>query len=112
MNHQDQPVIAQNRKRGTEYIAVKRGRNPSYSTVTTIAGSTYLVRSESIVPITPIEEEPMPTCSKCQEPPARAIVVYDDEPPPTGEKDTRDVRIVRFCKGHWSEVEALLPSIA
>lgn len=54
----------------------------------------------------------MPTCSKCKEPPSRAIVVYDDEPPPTGEKDTRDVRIVRFCKGHWSEVEALLPSIA
>lgn len=53
----------------------------------------------------------MTTCSKCKNPSVRAIVVYDSEPPPIGEKDTRDVRIVRFCKGHWSEVEALLPAV-
>jgi hypothetical protein len=52
------------------------------------------------------------TCSKCKEPPSRAIIVYDGDPPPTGEKDLRDVRIIRLCKGHWSEVEKLLPAVA
>lgn len=46
--HSDLPVIARHRKRGTRYVAVTPGVNPSYSMVTTTAGSTYIVRSESI----------------------------------------------------------------
>jgi hypothetical protein len=53
-----------------------------------------------------------PTCSKCDRPPARAIVVYDaSQPaPPLGEKDDRNVKIVRFCATHWLDVEELLPT--
>jgi hypothetical protein len=51
------------------------------------------------------------TCSKCTEPATRAITVYDEPPPPAGEKDSRLVRIVRFCTGHWREVEELLPAV-
>lgn len=54
----------------------------------------------------------MLTCSKCKEPPKRSIVVYDEDPPPIGEKDLRNARIVRFCKNHWREIEPLIPSLA
>lgn len=40
------------------------------------------------------------TCSKCEEPSERALLV----------PQTNGVRIVRLCKGHWTEVEALLPA--
>lgn len=49
-------------------------------------------------------------CSKCDKPVARAIMVYDTPAPPIGEKDLRNVRIVRFCASHWLEVEELLPA--
>ena len=101
--------IARHRKRGTFYVKVKPGGDPSLSTVTTVAGSTYLVATDSIEHLRPEEVDEMLNCSKCNNPSARAIVVYDHEPPPVGEKDIRDVRIVRFCATHWMEVEELLP---
>jgi hypothetical protein len=99
--------IARNRKRGTLYRKVET-RGSGYSMVTTVGGSRYLVASKSIEHLQPQEEE-MLNCSKCDKPSARAIVVYDQDPPPLGEKDSRDVRIVRFCASHWMEVEELLP---
>lgn len=50
-------------------------------------------------------------CSKCSEPSERSILVHnkgEPEPKPD-EKDRRGVRIIRFCKGHWLEIEKLLP---
>jgi hypothetical protein len=48
MNYKDRPIVAQSKKRGTKYVAVKAGINPSYSIVTTAAGSKYVVRTDSI----------------------------------------------------------------
>lgn len=54
------------------------------------------------------------TCSKCDRDVWRAIVVYNakDKAPPPGEKDNRNVRIIRFCPIHWDPIEALLPAAA
>lgn len=109
MDRQAQPVVAHHRKRGTKYVEVTPGADPSYAAVTTIAGSKYIVRTASIEPGPPKEQFVL-TCSKCKEPPKRAIVVYNQEPPPVGEKDLRDVRIIRFCVNHWGELEPLLPT--
>lgn len=50
----DRPVIAIHNKRGTGYVAVTPGKNPSFSTVTTVAGSKYIVRSEAIEYLDPV----------------------------------------------------------
>lgn len=49
-------------------------------------------------------------CSKCEEPSAHSIFVRstDQPPPPPNEKDNRGVRVIRFCKTHWKELEAFL----
>lgn len=44
----DRPIIARHRKLGTSYVHVKPG-NGGMSTVTTVAGSKYVVKSDSIV---------------------------------------------------------------
>lgn len=49
-------------------------------------------------------------CSKCEEPSAQAIMVLKGDPPADPkEKDIRGMQIIRFCEGHWAEVEELLP---
>lgn len=52
------------------------------------------------------------TCSKCEEPSTKSILVYTEPAPQLidpKDKDLRGVQVVRFCKTHWAEVEALLP---
>lgn len=55
----------------------------------------------------------MINCSKCTEPATHVLVVptINKEPKPD-KKNENGVRLVRFCDGHWSEVEALLPAAA
>jgi hypothetical protein len=53
----------------------------------------------------------MSTCSKCEEPSVHSLSIRSDEPAPKpGQKDTRGVRILRFCKGHWQELKQFLPA--
>lgn len=53
---QDLPIIARHRKRGTGYVAVEPGEEPSLLTVTTIAGATYIVKTDSVEYIQPNSE--------------------------------------------------------
>lgn len=47
MTKKHRPVIAIHNKRGTGYVAVKPGHG-GMATVTTVAGSKYVVRSDAI----------------------------------------------------------------
>lgn len=50
-------------------------------------------------------------CSKCEDPAVKSILVHNDgDPKPEPEeKDRRGVRVIRFCRTHWSEIAKLLP---
>lgn len=51
------------------------------------------------------------SCSLCEEPTHRSLVIPSDEDPPAlGQKDQRGVRIVRFCKAHWARLRTFLPN--
>jgi hypothetical protein len=51
-------------------------------------------------------------CSKCDKPSTHSIFVRNTTlpppPPDQKDKDTRGVRVVRFCDAHWDELEEFL----
>lgn len=50
------------------------------------------------------------TCSKCEDLSSHSIIVHEGEPPKDPkEKDKRGVRVIRFCKEHWRDIEKHLP---
>lgn len=58
----------------------------------------------------------MNNCCKCKEPSEHAIQIrHGDLPDPydpeTKKKDKTGIRVYRFCKKHWREVQAVVPGL-